>query len=126
MSARLSACVLSAALAWCGAAQAQAVIIYSRFDAAAAQRVRSVATLYEPVMMDRDMPAGATWRSTMAAALCSARVVLLVWSARAAASPEVGAEWRIAAACGRRIVPVLLDDTPLPPEASTVNGIDWR
>lgn len=126
MSARLSALVLSAALAWCNAAEAQAVIVYSRADAPAAQRLRAVATLYEPVMMDRDLPAGSAWRSTMAAALCSARVVLLVWSARAAASQEVGVEWRIAAACGRRIVAVMLDDTPLPPEASLVQGIDWR
>ena len=46
--------------------------------------------------------------------------------AKASESQEVGAEWRIAAACGRRIVGVMLDDTKLPAEAATVQAVDWR
>jgi hypothetical protein len=39
---------------------------------------------------------------------------------------EVGAEWRLALAAGVRLIPVLLDDTPLPDELGARQGIDWR
>ena len=107
-------------------AHSQAVVVYSHHDAQQAQRVRAMQALTEPTLMDRDIPPGANWRAVMGQALCNARLVLLVWSAKAAESQEVGAEWRIAAACGRRIVGVMLDDTKLPAEAATVQAVDWR
>lgn len=107
-------------------ASAQTVLLYSRADAARMEQLRQVAALYEPTLIDRDVPAGAPWRAVIATAIGQARVVIVIWSARAAASPEVAAEWRLAVASGARVVPVLTDDTPLPPELAARQAIDWR
>lgn len=97
-------------------AQAQTVILYARADAAEAQRVHDMARIWDSVWWDRDLKPGQPWRATIARRICSARRVVVVWSAYAASSPEVGAEWRHALACGRVVVPVLLDQAPMPAE----------
>lgn len=107
-------------------ASAQTVLLYSRADAARMEQARQVASLYDATLIDRDVPAGASWRAVIATAIGNARMILIVWSARAAASPEVAAEWRMAIASGARVVPVLTDDTPLPPELAARQAIDWR
>lgn len=121
--AALSAALLALA---CSAAQAHTAIVYARADAPRAEAVRSLAGIYSPVLIDRAIPPGAPWRQALAVGICSADVVLVLWSTRAAASPEVAAEWRLAAACAPRVVPVLLDDAPLPPELAARQAIDWR
>ena len=90
--------------------------------------MRAVAVALGPVWWDGDLIAdpGVTWRTVIAGKVCTARMVLVLWSALAAASPEVGAEWRHALACGRRVVPAMLDETPMPGELGARQGIDWR
>lgn len=109
-----------------GAAQAQTVILYARADAEAAERARALASAYDQVLIDREIPPGLPWRVVIASAITQARTVLVLWSARSAASVEVGAEWRLAAASGVRLVPVLLDDTPMPAELGARQAVDWR
>lgn len=123
--AAAAACVLlavSASLA--SAAQAQTVILYARADRAAVEQLRAIARVYGPVWTDADIPPGAPWRTEVGQRIRSARVVLLLWSATAAQSVEVGAEWRQALAAGRRVVPVLLDAQPLPPELAARQWVD--
>lgn len=122
----IRAAVLTLVMLLAGAAQAQTVILYSRADSAHMERVRGLAKAYDDVLIDREIPAGMPWRVVLAHAVIGARTVLVVWSARSAASAEVGAEWRLAAAAGVRLVPVLLDDTPMPAELGARQAIDWR
>src|SRR5262249_37403292 len=50
----------------------------------------------------------------------------LVWSQEAAASHWVEFEWNTALALQKSILPCWLDQTPLPPMLSAINGIDAR
>ena len=53
-------------------------------------------------------------------------MLLLAWSQEAAASHFVELEWNTALALQKSILPCLLDQTPLPPALSAINGIDAR
>jgi hypothetical protein len=118
--------VLLLALLACSPIEAQTVILYSHADRAAAARVRSLAAVYGPVWLDADIQAGAVWRAEVAQRIRSARVVLVLWSASAAGSVEVGAEWRQALASRAMVVPVLLDGAEMPAELASRQGLDWR
>ena len=119
---------LGAALALLAAlhCDAQTVVLYAHDDRASAMRIRDVVALHNETTLDRDIPAGVPWRQAMALAIVRARTVLVAWSRSAAASPEIGAEWRLAIATGARVVPVLLDDAPMPAELAARQWIDWR
>jgi TIR domain len=108
------------------AVSAQTVVIYSRTDTQQAQRAHALASVYGPASIDRNLPPGVAWRPAIAADICAARVVLLVWSERAAASAEVRREIDTALLCRVLIVPVLLDSAPLPGVVADVNAVDWR
>ncbi len=120
------ALALLATLCMAVAATAQTVVVYSRTDSAEANRAHALAGVYGPALIDRQLPPGSAWRPAIATAICGAAVVLLVWSARAAASAEVRREIDTAIACRRPIVPVLLDSTPLPGALADINALDWR
>ena len=107
-----------------GAVHAQTVILYAHTDRQAVDRLRAFARIYGPVWTDADIPPGTPWRADVGRRVREARVVLLVWSAAAAASVEVSAEWRQAIAAGRRVVPVLLDAEPLPAELGRLQWVD--
>ena len=50
----------------------------------------------------------------------------MLWSVSAAESPHVEREWRWALECGTTIVPVLLDQTPLPVPLGTLHAVSLR
>lgn len=106
-------------------ASAQTVIVYSHADADHAKRLRDIARAYDVVLMDGDIEPGEPWRATVADWISRARVILILWSANAAKSAEVAPEWRMALATRARIVPVLLDRTPLPAELASLQAVDW-
>lgn len=107
-------------------AQAQTIVIYSRIDSAQAHRAQQLAGAFGPSLIDRQLQPGVPWRATIAQQLCTAELVLLMWSASAAASAEVRREMDTAMVCRRRIQPVLLDATPLPGLVADVQAVDWR
>jgi hypothetical protein len=114
-------------LGWmAAAASAETVIVYARADAGAAGQGKALARAFGLVWMDLDLAPGQPWRPAIGARICRAQRVLVVWSGAAAASAEVGAEWRQALACRRVLVPVLLDDTPMPPDLARWQAVDWR
>ena len=125
MMLRRSACVL-VLLAAFSSGCASTVILYSRHDAESALKAYALARVYGSATMDRSVQPGALWRPAMASAICSARVVLVLWSARAASSAEVEGELATARQCGAAVVPVLLDSTALPAGLAGVQGVDWR
>ena len=60
-----------------------------------------------------DIPAGATWDQEIEKALQQCSCLLLVWSKRAVGSTNVSDEIGFARDRKKRIIPLLLDDTPL-------------
>jgi len=107
-------------------ANAQTVILYSQRDAREAQRIHRIAVMYSIVLRDVEIPPGEPWRATVAGWIREAKTVLILWSANAAESDELAAEWRQALASPARVVPVLLDATPLPGELAGRQAVDWR
>ena len=118
--------LLAAVLLACGQAGAQSAVIYSRVDAAQAQRAAQLARAFGPVTIDTALAPGTPWRTAIAAGICSSAVVLLLWSHHAAASTEVAREIAIAQSCRVPVLPVLLDSTPLPGDIGLVQAVDWR
>ena len=112
---RLLAMLLSVAL-WVGPVHALTVILYARQDRPVVDCLARLAAIYGPVWTDAQIRPGDPWRRSVAQAIGAADVVLVVWSAAAASSAEVGAEWRQALAAGRRVVPVVTDAAPIPAE----------
>lgn len=108
----------------CVPAAPQTVILYSHVDIAEAQCVRSLVQTYDQVRTDADIRPGDPWRQTMAGWIMNARTVIVLWSAAAAASAEVAPEWRMALAAGARVVPMMLDATPLPPELAARQAVN--
>jgi len=108
-------------------AMAQVAVVYSREDAQQAVKAYRLARVFmERVAIDFEIRPGARWRPEMAERICDSRVVLVVWSAHAAASAEVAREIATATACGVPMVPVLLDDTRLPADLAEIQAVEWR
>lgn len=109
----------------CVPAAAQTVIVYSHVDRTEALQVRHLVQAYDRVSMDVDLEPGVPWRPTLAGWILRARTVIVLWSASAAASAEVAPEWRMALAGSARVMPILLDATPLPPALAERQAVDW-
>ena len=79
------------------------------------------------VWRDQDsLYGGQHWPKAIGEAIAAHDVLLLAWSQEAAASHFVEFEWNTALALQKSILPCLLDQTPLPPALSAINGIDAR
>jgi len=78
------------------------------------------ATVFQDVV---DVDYGSDWQEALASAIRQCERVLVFWSLAASTSEWVEREWRMALQAGKRIVPMLLDRTPLPTELSRFNGM---
>ena len=78
------------------------------------------ATVFQDVV---DIEYGSDWQEALARAIRQCERVLVFWSLAASTSEWVEREWRMALKAGKRIVPMLLDKTPLPAELSRFNGM---
>ena len=70
-----------------------------------------------------DIEFGAHWETALLKAIAQCERVMVFWSAAAAQSSWVEREWRCALAAGKRIVPMLLDKTPLPAPLAVLHGV---
>jgi hypothetical protein len=66
---------------------------------------------------------GTDWRQALGEAIENAERVMLFWTAAAAASRWVTREWQLALKRGKKVVPTLLDDTPLPPALARLHAV---
>lgn len=67
------------------------------------------------IFMDvRDIAYGEKWEEVLRSKLREAERVMVFWSRHAAVSQWVKEEWEVALENGKRLVPVPIDDTPLP------------
>ena len=70
-----------------------------------------------------DIDYGERWKDALQQALQRCERVLVFWSRAAQASQWVDREWRFALALGKKIVPTLLDATPLPAELAEFQAV---
>ena len=107
---------------------AKVFLSYARRDLPSLQAVlQDLAAHGIAVWRDQDnLYGGQRWPKAIGEAIAVHDVLLLVWSQEAAASHFVEFEWNTALALQKRILPCLLDQTPLPPALSAINGIDAR
>jgi len=66
---------------------------------------------------------GTDWRQALVDAIENAERVMLFWTAAAAVSVWVTREWQLALKRGKKVVPTLLDDTPLPPALARLQAV---
>lgn len=75
--------------------------------------------------IDRIQP-GKKWRGEIAKAIAEAQLVVVFWCEHASQSNEMSKEWKAAIEQEKDLLPLLLDATPLPPELSEFQWIDFR
>ncbi len=100
-------------------------VSYARKDS---DRIRRAVALLEAggaqVFRDiDDIDFGDDWEEVITRQLQECERVMVFWSANAKESEWVNKEYTIALAQQKRMVPVLLDDTPLPPELSRYHAL---
>ena len=92
-----------------------------------AQLVRAVLAplVQNAVFLDRQqLEFGQPWPAQLQKAIATSEQVFVFWCEHSAASAEVKKEWRYAVGKGKRVVPVLLDRTPLSRRLASVHGVD--
>lgn len=75
--------------------------------------------------IDRIQP-GKKWRNEIRSAIDRSQLVVIFWCNHASQSNEIENEWRTALEQGKDLLPLLLDETPLPTELSEFQWIDFR
>jgi hypothetical protein len=79
-----------------------------------------------PFRAPNDLNYGAPFWSQLERAIDSARTVVVVWCRHASESEWVEKEWRYALERRKKVIAVLLDNTPLPVELSFRHSLDLR
>ena len=100
-------------------------ISYSRSDSGVVTLAANLlkaggATVFLDVV---DIAYGADWQQVLRDSIGLCERVLVFWSQAAADSKWVTREWKMAAEAGKRIVPILLDATPLPRGLAKFNAM---
>jgi hypothetical protein len=103
-------------------------VSYSRADKAIVSPVISLLRAAKPtVFWDVDtIQPGDKWKREIRLAIRHCSVFLLFWCSHSDRSHSVKREWRQAISEERRVIPVLLDSTPLPKELREHQWIDLR
>jgi hypothetical protein len=102
-------------------------VSYSRSDWRMATRVVQLLRARDDVFYDVDsIPAGAPWRDALLRAIDDASHFYLLWCKHSAGSEEVEWEWQRAISGSKRLVPVLLDSTPLIMPLAKYQSVDLR
>ncbi|MET0648524.1 MAG: toll/interleukin-1 receptor domain-containing protein [Pyrinomonadaceae bacterium] len=66
------------------------------------------------------------WSHEISRSIRASEIVFVFWCVHSSDSREVEAEYKYAIEQGRPVVPVILDETPLPDVLSQYQGIDFR
>ena len=70
-----------------------------------------------------DIEYGDRWEEVLNSNLSQCERILVFWSVEASSSDWVDREWRLALKLEKVIIPVFLDDTPLPTELAKFQGL---
>jgi tetratricopeptide (TPR) repeat protein len=100
-------------------------ISYARKDIDSTQKLEEKLLLNDiRVWRDqRSIYAGEQWPKAIGQAIEKEKIFLLLWSKHSAVSHFVEFEWNTALALKKTIVPVFLDNTPLPAALRAINGV---
>jgi hypothetical protein len=103
-------------------------VSYSRVDEGLIVPVVDLLRLTDAVVFrDRDsIRAGDRWRQTIDQAIDECTECLVFWCEHALCSEEIAREFGRALRLGKKIVPVLLDNSPLTSELKEFHAIDMR
>jgi len=103
-------------------------VSYSHRDAALVRPVVALLRASEAqVFRDADsLRPGKKWRDQLATAIRESEIVLVFWCHHAHGSEEVRKEYLAARGQDKDLLPVLIDDTPLPQELAEYQFIDFR
>jgi hypothetical protein len=101
-------------------------VSYAREDLPAVQQLEQALAAQDiTVWWDQaSLYGGQQWPKAIGEAIAAHDVVLLIWSQAAAQSHFVEAEWNIAVALRKTVLPCVLDETPLPATLQAINHID--
>ena len=101
-------------------------VSYAREDAVRARPIVAILrSVRAEVFFDVDsIPPGKDWQEALHAAIRQAETMFLFWSRHASASGPVKDEWSLAVETKVTLIPVLLDQTPLPPVLGRIQWID--
>jgi hypothetical protein len=107
------------------------VISYSRADQA---QVRALVSLLKAslrdveraIFWDEQFEPGESWFDQLKTHIDASPQLFVFWCDHSSNSVQVKREFRYALAMDKRVVPVLLDDTPLAAELAFIHGIDLR
>jgi TIR domain len=107
------------------------VISYSREDRPVVRAIVSLLNtalkdVDDAVFWDDDLEPGDFWFAQLERHIAIAPQLFVFWCAHSARSNEVWREYRCAFYRRKRVIPVLLDDTPLVAELAAIHGIDLR
>jgi hypothetical protein len=102
-------------------------ISYSHQDAQLVEPTVSILRgIADHVFQDVAIRPGKVWKKELEDALRSANLVVLFWCHHSATSDEVRKEIDVAMKAGKDVLPVLLDETPLPPRLAAFQRVDFR
>jgi hypothetical protein len=106
------------------------VISYARKDQTQVRAVVDLLTAAErsdgAIFWDARLIAGELWFDQLKKHINRAGQLFVFWCRHASASKNVRREYMYAHRRNKRIVPVLLDSTPLAPELARIHGVDLR
>jgi len=107
---------------------ASVFVSYSRKDAGlVAPVVHLLRATKGLVFQDLDsIKPGKRWRGQIEKALNTARLVVVFWCLHSLRSGEVRKEYEFALSNGKDILPILLDDTPLPAELGEFQSVNFQ
>jgi hypothetical protein len=90
-------------------------VSYSRADSRSVHAVvKLLRATGAPIFLDLDsIPLGSQWRNSIRDAIAKSDAIMVFWSAAAADSVEVAAEYDAGMRLGKDIIPVVMDGTPL-------------
>jgi hypothetical protein len=107
------------------------VISYSRIDQPI---VRGLVTLLRTalkgldrtVFWDSDFEAGDAWFQQMCNGIDDSDQLFVLWCVHSASSLQVAREIEYAQSHGKRVIPLLVDETPLSPALTSIHAVDLR
>ena len=107
------------------------VISYSRIDQPQVRAVvkllqGALGTIEKTVFWDDDFEPGEPWFQQISESIDGAQQLFVFWCSHSASSEQVKREFLYAIGKNKRVVPVLLDSTPLANELKEIAGIDLR
>jgi hypothetical protein len=107
------------------------VISYSRADQAQVRAVvnllqTALSNVEEAIFWDGQLEPGEPWFQQLTTHIDAAPQLFVFWCGHASSSAQVRREFMYALERRKRVIPVLLDDTPLADELAPIHGIDLR